>query len=436
MSMFLDTAKIKVKAGNGGDGMVAFRREKYVPNGGPWGGDGGRGGNVVFVVDEGLRTLMDFRYNRHFKADSGEKGMTKGMHGRGAEDRRVLVPQGTTVRDAETGKVLTDLIEHGQEFIVAHGGRGGRGNIRFATPKNPAPEISENGEPGQERELQLELKILADVGLVGFPSVGKSTLLSVITSAKPKIGAYHFTTIVPNLGMVRAQSGDSFAVADLPGLIEGASQGVGLGTQFLRHIERTRVILHIIDMSASEGRDPYEDYLAINKELESYNLRLMERPQIIVANKMDMPESQENLEEFKKKLAENYDEFEELPAIFPISGLTKQGLATLLDATAELLDKTPEFLLYDESDMEEEAYYGFDEEEKAFEISRDDDATWVLSGEKLMKLFNMTNFDRDESVMKFARQLRGMGVDEALRARGAKDGDLVRIGKFEFEFVD
>ena len=277
---------------------------------------------------------------------------------------------------------------------------------------------------------------MADVGLVGFPSVGKSTLLSVITSAKPKIGAYHFTTIVPNLGMVRTQSGESFAVADLPGLIEGASQGVGLGTQFLRHIERTRVILHIIDMSASEGRDPYEDYLAINKELESYNLRLMERPQIIVANKMDMPESQENLEEFKKKLAENYDEFEELPAIFPISGLTKQGLATLLDATAELLDKTPEFLLYDESDMEEEAYYGFDEEEKAFEISRDDDATWVLSGEKLMKLFNMTNFDRDESVMKFARQLRGMGVDEALRARGAKDGDLVRIGKFEFEFVD
>ncbi|MDU3325738.1 MAG: Obg family GTPase CgtA, partial [Streptococcus sp.] len=263
-----------------------------------------------------------------------------------------------------------------------------------------------------------------------------STLLSVITSAKPKIGAYHFTTIVPNLGMVRTQSGESFAVADLPGLIEGASQGVGLGTQFLRHIERTRVILHVIDMSASEGRDPYEDYLAINKELESYNLRLMERPQIIVANKMDMPESQENLKTFKEKLAANYDEFEELPAIFPISGLTKQGLATLLDATAELLDKTPEFPIYDESDMEEETYYGFDEEEKAFEISRDDDATWVLSGEKLMKLFNMTNFDRDESVMKFARQLRGMGVDEALRARGAKDGDLVRIGKFEFEFVD
>ncbi|MGQ7452145.1 GTPase ObgE [Streptococcus suis] len=437
MSMFLDTAKIKIKAGKGGDGMVAFRREKYVPNGGPWGGDGGRGGDVVFVVDEGLRTLMDFRYNHRFKADDGEKGMTKGMHGRGAEDLIVRVPQGTTVRDADTGKVITDLVENGQEFVIAHGGRGGRGNIRFATPKNPAPEISENGEPGEERNLELELKVLADVGLVGFPSVGKSTLLSVITAAKPKIGAYHFTTIVPNLGMVRTKSGESFAVADLPGLIEGASQGVGLGTQFLRHIERTRVILHVLDMSASEGRDPYEDYVAINNELETYNLRLMERPQIIVANKMDMPEAAENLEEFKKKLAANYDEFDELPQIFPISGIAHQGLENLLEATAELLEKTPEFLLYEESDFqEEEAYYGFNPDEPEFDISRADDASWVLSGDKLEKLFTMTNFDRDESVMKFARQLRGMGVDEALRARGAKDGDTVRIGKFEFEFVD
>lgn len=437
MSMFLDTAKIKVKAGKGGDGMVAFRREKYVPNGGPWGGDGGHGGNVVFVVDEGLRTLMDFRYNRQFKAASGEKGMTKGMHGRGAEDLFVRVPQGTTVRDAETGRLITDLVEHGQEFIVAHGGRGGRGNIRFATPKNPAPEISENGEPGEERQLELELKVLADVGLVGFPSVGKSTLLSVITAAKPKIGAYHFTTIVPNLGMVRTKSGESFAVADLPGLIEGASQGVGLGTQFLRHIERTRVILHVLDMSASEGRDPYEDYLAINHELETYNLRLMERPQIIVANKMDMPDAEEHLKEFKKKLVASYDEFDELPQIFPISGLAHQGLENLLEATAELLDKTPEFLLYDEAEFEaEEVYYGFSPDEPEFDISRADDASWILSGEKLEKLFTMTNFDRDESVMKFARQLRGMGVDEALRDRGAKDGDIVRIGTFEFEFVD
>ncbi|HGD6453009.1 TPA: GTPase ObgE [Streptococcus agalactiae] len=437
MSMFLDTAKISVKAGRGGDGMVAFRREKYVPNGGPWGGDGGKGGSVIFKVNEGLRTLMDFRYNRNFKAKAGEKGMTKGMHGRGAEDLIVSLPPGTTVRDATTGKVITDLVEHDQEFVVARGGRGGRGNIRFATPRNPAPEIAENGEPGEERELQLELKILADVGLVGFPSVGKSTLLSVVSAAKPKIGAYHFTTIVPNLGMVRTKSGDSFAMADLPGLIEGASQGVGLGTQFLRHIERTRVILHVIDMSASEGRDPYDDYVSINNELETYNLRLMERPQIIVANKMDMPDSEENLAAFKEKLAANYDEFDDMPMIFPISSLAHQGLENLIDATAELLVNTEEFLLYDETDMQEdEAYYGFNEDERPFEITRDDDATWVLYGDKLEKLFVMTNMERDESIMKFARQLRGMGVDEALRERGAKDGDIVRIGNFEFEFVD
>lgn len=437
MSMFLDTAKISVKAGRGGDGMVAFRREKYVPNGGPWGGDGGKGGSVIFKVNEGLRTLMDFRYNRNFKAKAGEKGMTKGMHGRGAEDLIVSLPPGTTVRDATTGKVITDLVEHDQEFVVARGGRGGRGNIRFATPRNPAPEIAENGEPGEERELQLELKILADVGLVGFPSVGKSTLLSVVSAAKPKIGAYHFTTIVPNLGMVRTKSGDSFAMADLPGLIEGASQGVGLGTQFLRHIERTRVILHVIDMSASEGRDPYDDYVSINNELETYNLRLMERPQIIVANKMDKPDSEENLAAFKEKLAANYDEFDDMPMIFPISSLAHQGLENLMDATAELLANTEEFLLYDETDMQEdEAYYGFNEDERPFEITRDDDATWVLYGDKLEKLFVMTNMERDESIMKFARQLRGMGVDEALRERGAKDGDIVRIGNFEFEFVD
>ncbi|HGD6845652.1 GTPase ObgE [Streptococcus agalactiae] len=437
MSMFLDTAKISVKAGRGGDGMVAFRREKYVPNGGPWGGDGGKGGSVIFKVNEGLRTLMDFRYNRNFKAKAGEKGMTKGMHGRCAEDLIVSLPPGTTVRDATTGKVITDLVEHDQEFVVARGGRGGRGNIRFATPRNPAPEIAENGEPGEERELQLELKILADVGLVGFPSVGKSTLLSVVSAAKPKIGAYHFTTIVPNLGMVRTKSGDSFAMADLPGLIEGASQGVGLGTQFLRHIERTRVILHVIDMSASEGRDPYDDYVSINNELETYNLRLMERPQIIVANKMDMPDSEENLAAFKEKLAANYDEFDDMPMIFPISSLAHQGLENLMDATAELLANTEEFLLYDETDMQEdEAYYGFNEDERPFEITRDDDATWVLYGDKLEKLFVMTNMERDESIMKFARQLRGMGVDEALRERGAKDGDIVRIGNFEFEFVD
>lgn len=437
MSMFLDQVTIDVKAGKGGDGMVAFRREKYVPDGGPAGGDGGHGGDVIFVVDEGLRTLMDFRFNRHFKAQPGENGMSKGMHGRGAEDLIVKVPQGTTVRDAETGALLGDLVYEGQTLVVAKGGRGGRGNTRFASPRNPAPEIAENGEPGQERKLELELKVLADVGLVGFPSVGKSTLLSVISSARPKIGAYHFTTLVPNLGMVNTSDGRSYAVADLPGLIEGASQGVGLGTQFLRHIERTRVILHVIDMSGMEGRDPYEDYLAINKELSSYNLRLMERPQIIVANKMDMPQAEENLQEFKAKIAkEKTDEYADDLPIFPISGVTRQGLDALLNATADLLEVTPEFPLYEEETEEDVVHYGYTSDEPEFTIDRDPDATWVLSGAKLEKLFQMTNFDHDETVMRFARQLRGMGVDEALRARGAKDGDIVRIGEFEFEFVE
>jgi len=437
MSMFLDSAKIEVKAGKGGDGMVAFRREKYVPDGGPAGGDGGRGGDVIVKVDEGLRTLMDFRFNRHFKAQPGENGMSKGMHGRGSENLIVKVPPGTTIRDAATGALLGDLTINGEELVIAKGGRGGRGNTRFATPKNPAPELAENGEPGQERKIELELKVLADVGLVGFPSVGKSTLLSVISAARPKIGAYHFTTLVPNLGMVHLQDGRSFVAADLPGLIEGASQGVGLGTQFLRHIERTRVILHMIDMSGMEGRDPFEDYLAINKELEQHNLRLLERPQIIVANKMDMPDAQENLKEFKKKLAElKEDEFADDQPVFAISGVTRQGLENLLSATADLLDVTPEFPLYEDEEVEDVVTYGFTKEQKEFEINRMPDTSWELTGAEIEKLFAMTNFDHDETVMRFARQLRGLGVDEALRARGAKDGDIVRIGNFEFEFVD
>ncbi|WP_270597786.1 GTPase ObgE [Enterococcus asini] len=437
MSMFLDQVTIDVKAGKGGDGMVAFRREKYVPDGGPAGGDGGKGGSVVLVVDEGLRTLMDFRFNRHFRAQPGENGMSKGMHGRGSEDTFVKVPPGTTVRDAETGALLGDLINNGDTLVVAKGGRGGRGNTRFASPRNPAPELAENGEPGQERKIELELKVLADVGLVGFPSVGKSTLLSIISSARPKIGAYHFTTLVPNLGMVTTSDQRSFVVADLPGLIEGASQGVGLGTQFLRHIERTRVILHVIDMSGMEGRDPYEDYLAINKELGEHNLRLLERPQIIVANKMDMPDSEENLAKFKAELAkEKTDEFADDLPIFPISAVTRKGIEPLLNATADLLETTPAFPLYEDEEVEEAVHYGFTSDEPEFLVDREPDATWVLSGAKLEKLFQMTNFDHEETVMRFARQLRAMGVDEALRARGAKDGDIVRIGNFEFEFVE
>lgn len=429
--MFVDQVKIYVKAGNGGDGMVAFRREKFVPNGGPAGGDGGKGADVVFVVDEGLRTLVDFRFKRIFKAEHGEHGMSKSMHGRGAEDLVVKVPQGTIVKDIDTGEIIADLVAHGQRAVIAKAGRGGRGNKRFATPANPAPELSENGEPGQERNVQLELKVLADVGLVGFPSVGKSTLLSVVSAARPKIAAYHFTTIVPNLGMVDAGDGRSFVMADLPGLIEGASQGVGLGHQFLRHIERTRVIVHVIDMSGSEGRVPYEDYMAINNELEQYNLRLMERPQIIVANKMDMPDAEENLNEFKTKIAED------IP-VFPISAVTKMGLRELLLAIADKLETTPEFPLNEilEQEDEDTVLYKYVAEEPDFEISREPDGTFVLSGAKIERLFTMTNFERDASISRFARQLRAMGVDEALRKRGAKDGDIVRLLDYEFEFMD
>ena len=435
--MFVDQVKIQVKAGKGGDGAVAFRREKYVPNGGPAGGDGGKGGSVILKVDEGLRTLMDFRYHRIFKAKPGQNGMIKGMYGRGAKDLYIAVPQGTTVTDADTGEVLGDLVENGAELVVAKGGRGGRGNIHFASAKNPAPEIAENGEPGIERNLKLELKVLADVGLVGFPSVGKSTLLSVVTSAKPKIADYHFTTLVPNLGMVRLDDGQDFVMADLPGLIEGASQGVGLGIQFLRHVERTRVILHLVDMSGTEGRDPFEDYQKINAELKN-DPALLERPQIVVASKMDMPDSAENLAKFKEQLAKD-DTLATKPEVLAISSLTHQGLDELLHKTAKLLAETPAFETKAEKLQGEQAkVYEFEEQaaEAPFTLTRDADATWVLGGAKLEKLFKMTNLDHEESMMRFARQLRGMGVDDALRERGAKNGDLVKIGNFTFEFVE
>lgn len=431
--MFLDQVKVSVKAGSGGNGMVAFRREKYIPDGGPAGGDGGLGGDVVFVVDEGLRTLMDFRYNRHFRAEHGENGMSKGMHGRGAKTLFVKVPPGTIVKEAETGRMVADLVEHGQEAVVAKGGRGGRGNIRFASPRNPAPEIAENGEPGDDLEIELELKVLADVGLVGFPSVGKSTLLSVVSQARPKIGAYHFTTLVPNLGMVQTEDGHSFVLADMPGLIEGASQGVGLGIEFLRHIERTRVLLHVIDMSGVEGRNPVDDYYTINNELEEYDLKLRERPQIVVANKMDMPESAENLKQFKEEMAKAGEEIE----LFEISALSQKGLNQVMNRTAELLETAPQFPLYEEeTDQEERVLYKFTPENKEFMITRDPDGTWVISGDKVVKLYQMTNFQFDESIMRFSRQLRGMGIDQELRNKGAKGGDTVRIDDFEFDFVE
>lgn len=428
--MFIDQVKIYVKGGDGGNGMVAFRREKYVPKGGPAGGDGGKGANVVFRVDEGLRTLMDFRYKRHFKADRGQHGMSKNQHGKNAEDMIVKVPPGTIVTDADTGELIADLTMDGQTAIIARGGRGGRGNSRFASPANPAPEIAENGEPGKERNIQLELKVLADVGLVGFPSVGKSTLLSVVSSARPKIAEYHFTTIVPNLGVVETEDNRSFVMADLPGLIEGAHQGVGLGHQFLRHIERTRVIVHVIDMSGLEGRDPYDDYLTINQELKEYNLRLTERPQVVVANKMDIPQSEENLAKFKEQVGDEVQ-------IFPISAVTRQGLRELLFTVADLVESTPEFPLHDEAeDKPLRVLYKYQKEEPTFEITRESDGTFVVKGEELEKLFKMTNFEREESIRRFARQMRGMGIDEALRERGAKNGDIVKISEYEFEFID
>lgn len=441
MSTFFDYAKVYVKGGNGGDGMVAFLREKYRPDGGPAGGDGGRGGDVILEVDEGLRTLMDFRYKRHFKAPAGEKGMSKSRYGKGAEDLVVSVPPGTVVRDADTDEVLGDMIKHGEQLIVAKGGRGGRGNIKFATHTNPAPEIAENGEPGVERNIKLELKVLADAGLVGFPSVGKSTLLSVVTAATPKIGEYHFTTITPNLGMVRTRSGEDFVLADLPGLIEGAAEGIGLGFQFLRHVERTKVILHVIDMGSHEGRDPFEDYLKINSELKNYDETLLDRPTIIVANKMDIPEAELYIEEFRTKLAayfkENYPD-KEIPEIFPISTYTKQGLEQLMDRTGQLVAAEAERLanLPVETGETKERLYTLETEEPAFNVGRDADGTFVLYGEKIEKLFKMANLEYDESALRFARQLKGLGVDQALKANGAEPGDIVRILEYEFEYME
>lgn len=423
--MFIDQVSVYVKAGDGGNGIAAFRREKYVPKGGPAGGDGGNGGDVIFQVDEGLNTLIDFRYNRHFKADRGENGMSKSKHGKNAEPLIVPVPPGTTVYDEDTGNMLADLTTHGQQAIIAKGGVGGRGNLRFATSRNPAPNMAENGEPGEERNIRVELKVIADVGLVGFPSVGKSTLLSVVSAARPKIADYHFTTLSPNLGVVDTEDGRSFVMADLPGLIEGAHEGVGLGHQFLRHVERTRLIVHVIDMAGIEGRDPFTDYVKINEELSQYDKKLNEKKQIIVANKMDMPGAKENLEDFTNKL--NKEVF-----VYPISALTKDGLKQLLYGIADMLDQIPK-----STDLiDEQVIIQPKAEEESFTISRDDDGAFVLSGSKIERLFKMTNFSSDEGTQRFARQLRHMGVDEALRKRGAKDGDTVRLLDFEFEFIE
>ena len=351
------------------------------------------------------------------------------MHGAGGEDLYVRVPIGTTIFDDETDKIIGDITEHQQEIMICKGGRGGRGNVKFTSSRNTAPEIAENGEPGVTRHIRVELKVLADVGLVGLPSVGKSTLISVVSNSRPKIASYHFTTLVPNLGVVKADEDRSFVMADLPGLIEGANLGHGLGLQFLRHIERTRVILHVIDMSGSEGRDPYEDYKVINKELELYKYNLLARPQIIVANKMDLPGAEENLELFKEMLEEEH-------LVVPISAFTRDNVKELIYKTADLLDNTKRFDLYDDTDYEQVIEYTFSKDEKVFEINMAEDGVYEVSGDPLRKIFEMTDFKRDQSIKRFARQLRSIGVDRELRELGVKNGDLVRIFDFEFEFID
>lgn len=423
---FIDRVKIYVQAGTGGNGTVAFRREAHVPKGGPSGGDGGRGGSVIFVATNSLSTLLDLRYYREYKAQNGEKGHAKKMHGADADDLVIRVPVGTCVYDDDTDNIIADLTKDGQRAVIAKGGRGGRGNARFASSRNPAPKICENGEPGEKFNLRVELKLLADVGLVGFPSVGKSTLLSVVSKARPQIADYHFTTIVPNLGVVQVKDGRSFVMADLPGLIEGASQGKGLGHQFLRHIERCRVIVHIIDMSGSEGRDPYEDYVTINKELGEYEYRLLERPQIIVANKMDGDEAEENLKKFKEKLGDQ--------KVFPIIAPIHEGIDAVLYAVADALETAPDF--FNQEEEQESVLYTYKEEEKPFTIHNKGNGVWEVTGKKVERLVQMASFTTDDGFQRFALQIRNMGIDDALREAGCEDGDTVRLYDFEFEFYN
>ena len=423
--MFVDEVVIKVKAGNGGDGCTAFRREKFVPDGGPWGGNGGKGASIIFRVDEGLKTLLDLRYNKLIKAPKGANGSGKNKNGKGAEDVIIKVPMGTTVKDLDTGLIIADLTKKDDSVIVALGGRGGRGNTAFATASNPAPDFSEHGEPGEEKNLKVELRLLADVGFVGMPSVGKSTILSKISASKPKIAAYHFTTLSPNLGVVKTIDGRVFVAADLPGLIEGASLGEGLGDKFLKHIERTRVIAHIIDMSGSEARDPISDFEIINKELKDFNEKLMNRKQVIIANKMDLPDAIDNLKRFKEK----YPNLE----VYEVCALKNEGLDKALVAIADALDESEEQKVFEEEAFESHVLYKF-KKEQPFTITKDNDI-YVIKGKEIEKLFKMTKFT-DEGAVRFARKLRKMGIDEKLLEMGAKYGDSIQIMNLIFEFKE
>lgn len=424
--MFVDETTIKLIAGKGGDGCTSFRREKYVPMGGPDGGNGGKGGDIIFEVDKGLKTLIDLRYKKIVKADKGVNGKGSTRNGANAEDIILKVPEGTTIYDADTNLVIADLTKDKEQVVVAHGGRGGRGNKAFATHSEPAPKFSELGAPGEEKLIKCELKVMADVGLIGMPSVGKSTILSLISSAKPKIGAYHFTTLNPNLGVVNLKDGRSFVMADLPGLIEGASVGAGLGHKFLRHAMRTKVLAHVIDMGSFEGRNPIEDYKKIRSEIEKFSDKLKKKKEIVIANKMDLENAKENLKTFKK----TYPDLE----VFEISALNNEGLEACLLALADILENVQEENIYNEEEYESYIIYKF-QNKRPYTI-RNDEGVWVLEGKEIEELFKMTRFTEDEAVLRFARKLKGMGVEDELERLGAKRGDEVQILDYIFEFKE
>jgi GTP-binding protein len=425
--MFVDIAKIVIKAGDGGNGVVSFRREKYTPDGGPNGGDGGRGASIIAVVDESMRTLMDFRYKTKYVAEPGEDGGKKNMSGKASDDLIIRVPQGTIIRDLQTGKVIADLKDLGQRVVLAQGGRGGRGNQHFATPTRQAPTFAEKGTHGAERTISLELKMLADVGLLGYPNVGKSTFLAATTQAKPKIANYHFTTLQPNLGVVEAIKGKSFVIADIPGLIEGAKDGIGLGLDFLRHVERTRVLIHIVDISGLEGRDPYEDFCTINAEVFGYNPKLAKRTQVVAANKMDLLYDDEAYESFKKKIeAEGYE-------VFPMSAATGEGVDALLSRVTTLLDTVEIEPLIDEDDYFVELIDTSNEKDIRYFMDGD---VYCVEGDYIDRLLYSTNLDDIESLRRFQNALKMSGVFDHLRTQGCVDGDTVRIFDLEFEFYD
>lgn len=422
--MFIDSARIFIKAGNGGNGAVAFHREKYINKGGPDGGDGGKGGDVIFVVDEGLRTLQDFRYKRHYKAESGQNGGGSNCSGKGGEDLIIRVPPGTLVKDEETGRIVADLVKPGHKTIIAKGGKGGAGNQHFATPTRQVPNFAKAGDPGEEFWAVLELKLLADVGLIGFPNVGKSTILSMVTAAVPKIANYHFTTIDPNLGVVSLDGENGFVMADIPGIIEGAHEGVGLGHEFLKHIERTKLLVHVVDVSGSEGRDPVEDFETINEELKKYNPVLSQRPQIIAANKMDVTGAEENFQVFKEAVeSRGY-------TVFAISAAANKGLRELMYHVSQRLKELPDTILV--NNEEEEVLYTANEEEP-FEVHKENEV-YIVEGNWIRKLVGSTNFDNYESLQYFQRSIKKKGVVDALENMGISEGDTVKMYDLEFEY--